>query len=106
MDSSDTFMQFQTRRYPVPGGINPTADVGGDPTGPTVILQHGGGQTRHSWGSAMGELVGRGYHVINLDTREHGESDWSPDRNYSFEAMASDFWAVIAATNLKANGSK
>jgi pimeloyl-ACP methyl ester carboxylesterase len=88
-------MQFETRRYPVPGGISVVADVGGDPNHPAVILQHGGGQTRHSWGGAMRELVAHGYHVLNLDARGHGDSDWANDGNYSLEAMAGDLRAVI-----------
>ncbi|MET0985067.1 MAG: alpha/beta hydrolase [Steroidobacteraceae bacterium] len=94
-------MNFETRRYPVPGGISVAADVGGDSSHPCVILQHGGGQTRHSWGGAMRELVARGYHVINLDARGHGESDWSPDANYSLEALAADLRAVIATLDSK-----
>ena len=72
------------------------ADVGGDPSKPAVILLHGGGQTRHSWGGAMDELLARGYHVINLDARGHGDSGWSPDADYSLDAMSADLLAVIA----------
>src|SRR5262245_61763992 len=89
-------MQFETRRYRVPDGISVVGDVGGDPSHPAVILQHGGGQTRHSWGGAMRELVRRGYHVVNLDARGHGDSDWSPEANYAMEAMSADLQAVIA----------
>jgi len=84
------------RRYAVPGGIEVVADVGGDPSKPAVILLHGGGQTRHSWGGAMDELLARGYHVINLDARGHGDSGWSPDADYSLDAMSADLLAVIA----------
>jgi pimeloyl-ACP methyl ester carboxylesterase len=94
-------MQFETRRYPVPGGISVAGDVGGDPSHPAVILQHGGGQTRHSWGGAMRELVSQGYHVINLDARGHGDSDWAPDGNYSLDALAGDLRAVIATLSSK-----
>jgi len=84
------------RRYAVPGGIEVVADVGGDPSKPAVILLHGGGQTRHSWGGAMDELLARGYHVINLDARGHGDSGWSPDADYSLDAMSADLLAVVA----------
>jgi pimeloyl-ACP methyl ester carboxylesterase len=71
-------------------------DVGGDPSAPSVLLLHGGGQTRHSWGGAMRELITRGYHVINLDARGHGESEWAPDGDYTLEMLARDLEAVIA----------
>lgn len=86
----------EVRRYRVPGGIEVEADVGGDPSSPSVILMHGGGQTRHSWGGALRELLRQGFHVINLDARGHGNSDWAPDADYSLQAMASDLRAVIA----------
>lgn len=86
---------FETRRYPVTGGITLAADVGGDPSAPTVILLHGGGQTRHSWGGAMRELLRQGYQVINLDARGHGESDWSADGVYRLDLLAEDLCAVI-----------
>lgn len=89
-------IQTEVRRFPVPGGIEVVADVGGDPSRPAVILMHGGGQTRHSWGGAMQELLRRGYQVLNLDARGHGDSDWAPDADYSLQAMAGDLRAVIA----------
>lgn len=80
----------------MPGGTTVAADVGGDPTAPAVILMHGGGQTRHSWGGAMQRLLRQGYHVINLDARGHGDSDWSPNGDYSLAVMAGDLHAVVA----------
>ena len=76
-------------------GIDLVGDVGGDPSAPTVILLHGGGQTRHSWHGAMHELVRRGYRVINLDARGHGDSQWAPDGEYTLELMAEDLLRVI-----------
>ncbi|MGQ0698833.1 MAG: alpha/beta fold hydrolase [Panacagrimonas sp.] len=87
---------FPTRRYSVAQGLHLTADVGGDPSRPGVILLHGGGQTRHSWGSAMRELVAQGFHVINLDARGHGDSDWSPDGDYTLATLACDLRTVAA----------
>jgi pimeloyl-ACP methyl ester carboxylesterase len=71
-------------------------DIGGDGAAPTVVLLHGGGQTRHSWSSAMDALLGVGYRVINFDARGHGESGWSNIGDYSLEAHARDLLAVIA----------
>lgn len=71
-------------------------DVGGPVGAPPVILLHGGGQTRYSWAKAMHELVAKGYFVVNLDARGHGDSDWSPGGNYRISDMAADLRAVIA----------
>jgi pimeloyl-ACP methyl ester carboxylesterase len=71
-------------------------DIGGDGAAPTVVLMHGGGQTRHSWSSAMDALLGVGYRVINFDARGHGESGWSNIGDYSLEAHARDLLAIIA----------
>jgi pimeloyl-ACP methyl ester carboxylesterase len=77
-------------------GLELRGDVGGDGAAPIVVLLHGGGQTRHSWSSAMDALVGVGYRVINFDARGHGESSWSNIGDYSLEAHARDLLAVIA----------
>ena len=78
-------------------GLSLAADVGGDPRQPTVVLLHGGGQTRHSWSGASRTLVSRGYHVINYDARGHGDSDWSPRQRYRMQDLADDLRAVLAA---------
>jgi pimeloyl-ACP methyl ester carboxylesterase len=88
-------MHIETRRYAVTGGLSLVADVGGDPSHPAVILLHGGGQTRHSWTGAMRELLAQGYHVINLDSRGHGESDWAKDGDYGLQTLAADLRVVV-----------
>lgn len=89
-------MRTEVRRYGVGDGVTLAADVGGDPAAPAVILLHGGGQTRHSWGRLMSDLVRQGYHVINVDARGHGDSDWAPDGNYSLDSMGGDLRQVVA----------
>lgn len=87
---------LETRRYAGADGLSLCADVGGEPGQPAVILLHGGGQTRHSWGRAQRELIAHGYHVINLDARGHGDSHWSPQGHYRLEHLAADLLEVIA----------
>ncbi|MFN0088775.1 MAG: alpha/beta fold hydrolase [Acidimicrobiales bacterium] len=78
-------------------GVKIAGDSWGDPNGPLVLLQHGGGQTRHAWkgaGEALGEA---GYHAVAFDARGHGDSDWAPDAAYSQELMVEDLQCVIKA---------
>lgn len=89
-------MNIHTQRLAGSGGLSLAADVGGDPTHPPVILMHGGGQTRHSWQMAALRLVRKGYYVISLDLRGHGESDWAPDGNYSIDIFIDDLKSIIA----------
>jgi pimeloyl-ACP methyl ester carboxylesterase len=93
--------EYPIRRYQVSGGIQLVAEVGGNPSAPTVLLLHGGGQTRHSWGGVMKELIAHGYHVVNLDARGHGDSDWSPDGRYDLEVLAEDLICVIDTLSSK-----
>ncbi|MGL6245266.1 alpha/beta fold hydrolase [Pseudomonas sp.] len=71
------------------------ADVGGRTDAPPVILLHGGGQTRHSWGKAARQLAQAGFHTLAVDLRGHGESAWAADGNYSTDAFIGDLNAVI-----------
>jgi pimeloyl-ACP methyl ester carboxylesterase len=77
-------------------GVEIVADVSGDRDARTVVLLHGAGQTRHSWSAAVPALTDAGYHVINCDSRGHGESGWSADGNYSFQRLAADLRTVLA----------
>jgi pimeloyl-ACP methyl ester carboxylesterase len=80
-----------------PGGLRLAGDSWGDPTGPLVILQHGGGQTRHAWKGAGETLAAAGYHTVAFDARGHGDSDWAADGVYSQDAMVEDLKCVVAA---------
>ncbi|MFV0315793.1 MAG: alpha/beta fold hydrolase [Microthrixaceae bacterium] len=76
------------------GGIRLAADVDGPEGGPTVVLLHGGGQTRHSWSGTYRVLVDAGWRALSLDMRGHGDSAWPPDHDYSLEAFSGDVAAV------------
>lgn len=87
-------MNPATIRIPVAPGVEIAADVAGPRGAPTVILGHGGGQTRHSWDKAEQQLAAAGYFAINYDLRGHGDSDWSSDGDYGVETRARDLMAV------------
>jgi pimeloyl-ACP methyl ester carboxylesterase len=78
-------------------GLRLRADEFGDPDGPTVVLLHGGGQTRYAWGSTARVLAERGWHVYRVDLRGHGESDWPDDGDYGPEAFAGDVYEIVQA---------
>ena len=84
-------------RWAGPGGVTIAGDSWGDPNGPLVLLQHGGGQTRHAWKGAGEALGAAGYHAVSFDARGHGDSDWAPDGTYGQDVMVEDLVAVIAA---------
>lgn len=63
-------------------------------TGPAVVLAHGGGQTRHSWGGTAGVLATQGHRVVSIDLRGHGDSDWDPDGDYGMDRYCDDAIAV------------
>jgi pimeloyl-ACP methyl ester carboxylesterase len=73
------------------------ADVAGPPDGPPVILLHGGGQTRHSWGTTAAVLAERGWRAFSVDLRGHGDSDWAADGDYTMEAFAGDVTAIASS---------
>jgi len=76
-------------------GLTIAGDSWGDPRGQLVVLQHGGGQTRHAWRGAGETLGDAGYWAVALDARGHGDSDWAPDGDYERPAMIRDLVAVL-----------
>ena len=79
----------------LPGGDGLTlaADVEGGPDAPPVVLFHGGGQTRHAWGTTI-HVLSAHWRAYSVDLRGHGESAWAPDGDYSLDAFARDVVAV------------
>ncbi len=78
-------------------GIRLAADARGDPNDPTVVLLHGGGQTRHAWGGALGVLAAHGWYALAVDLRGHGDSEWSPDGVYDLDRFAADTAEIARA---------
>lgn len=83
--------------WPGHGGIRIAGDSWGNPEGPLVLLQHGGGQTRHAWKGAGVALGAAGYCAVAFDARGHGDTDWAPDGLYGQDVMVKDLQCVIAA---------
>jgi pimeloyl-ACP methyl ester carboxylesterase len=91
-----TALKPMAMTYETPGGVRLAADVTGEATKGSVILAHGGGQTRHSWAAAARRLADRGFKAVSLDLRGHGESEWAPDGDYGMTEFAADLVAVAA----------
>jgi pimeloyl-ACP methyl ester carboxylesterase len=76
-------------------GVRLEADVRGDPDAWPVLFLHGGGQTRHAWGSTAVTVAEDGWRTVALDLRGHGGSDWAGNGDYSFTAFGGDCLAVV-----------
>ncbi|MGE0066514.1 MAG: alpha/beta fold hydrolase [Solirubrobacterales bacterium] len=63
----------------------------------TLLLLHGGGQTRHSWDRSAAELQRTGWTSVTMDLRGHGESEWDPAGDYSVDTIAVDTLATCRA---------
>ena len=83
--------------WPGADGVTLAGDAWGPPGGPVVILQHGGGQTRHAWKDVGSRLGSAGYRAIAFDARGHGDSGWAPDGRYSQDAMIDDLVCLVRA---------
>ena len=81
-----------SRRHEFPGfdGGPWVADIAGPSQAPTVLLLHGGGQTRHAWGGTALAMAQAGWRTVALDLPGHGESAWSPNGDYRIETLSRD----------------
>lgn len=77
---------------PVANGISLASYQAGDPAAPTMLLLHALGEQSASWDSVVPRFVA-GFHVVMLDLRGHGASDWPG--TYSFELMRDDVIEVL-----------
>lgn len=66
----------------------------GSSDSPTLVLLHGFAQTAHSWDFVALSLADR-YHVVSVDARGHGDSDWAADAAYSTEDHRRDVRALV-----------
>ena len=94
MNAVDTTVERERIDFTGSAGNQIAADLYRSEGRHTVVLTHGGGQTRHSWRGAAQKLAGLGWTAITIDQRGHGDSDWVESGDYSFGSFASDLIAV------------
>lgn len=66
---------------------------------PLVVMLHGGSQQAHSW-DFVSLPLSEHYHIVAMDQRGHGDSDWAPDGDYSIEAHQADIDGFVAALGI------
>jgi esterase len=71
----------------------------GTPGKRPILFLHGGALTAHTWDLCCLALRAD-YHCLALDQRGHGDSDWSPDADYSIAAQRDDIRGVTTALGL------
>ncbi|HZA21768.1 MAG TPA: alpha/beta hydrolase, partial [Dehalococcoidia bacterium] len=66
---------------------------------PVMVLLHGLRGHAHSWDDVSAALY-QDYHVLALDQRGRGDSDWAKDGDYSTRAYVSDLTGFCDALKL------
>ncbi|MEE8075269.1 MAG: alpha/beta hydrolase [Candidatus Binatia bacterium] len=96
--SSGTVLQ-PTDRYFQTDGRTLHYEEWGDPVHESLILVHGNRDQCRSWDCFADALFVQGspsFHVIALDLRGHGDSDWSlPERGYQHEDFILDLAGIV-----------
>jgi pimeloyl-ACP methyl ester carboxylesterase len=62
--------------------------------GRSVLLLHGGGQTRHAWRNTGHAIARAGMTAYAVDQRGHGDSEWVASGKYAFSDFAVDARAL------------
>ena len=74
-------------------------DWGGEGN-PTMLCLHGGSQNAHMWDFTALAYCHR-YHILSLDQRGHGDSQWAPDGDYSTDAHQQDIKGFVDTLGLE-----
>jgi esterase len=81
-------------RHVVINGIRLHLLEGGHTDGPVLCFLHGGSAHAHWFDAVMPHFADR-FHVVSLDQRGHGESEWASPPAYATEDFASDLAALM-----------
>ena len=83
-------------RFVPANGLTPHLLEWGEPGRPALCFLHGGSAHAHWFDMVVPAFMDR-FHVIALDQRGHGESDWARPPAYATENFGSDLLAVMDA---------
>lgn len=72
----------------------------GDPGDPLLLALHGTGDNCHTWES-FAAMASRSFHIIAMDQRGHGDSDWIVPPAYSSKDYVADLEAFIEELDLE-----
>jgi pimeloyl-ACP methyl ester carboxylesterase len=67
---------------------------------PPIVFLHGGGLNAHTWDLVCLGLR-RERHCLALDQRGHGDSEWSPEMDYTTESHVGDLEAFVDRLGLE-----
>jgi len=73
-------------------------DWGGN--GHPILFLHGGGLNAHTW-DVVALMLHERFRCIALDQRGHGDSEWSPGRDYGVETQVGDIEGFIELLRLE-----
>src|SRR5579871_3243859 len=65
----------------------------GEPAAPPILLLHGFSSTALAWRN-VGEALAARYHVVALDQRGHGASEWDAQGRYTIDDFVADAHAL------------
>ena len=68
--------------------------------GHPVLFLHGGGLNAHTW-DVVALMLHERFRCIALDQRGHGDSEWSPTRDYGVETQVGDIEAFVELLGLE-----
>jgi pimeloyl-ACP methyl ester carboxylesterase len=63
---------------------------------PPMLCIHGSAQNAHMWDFTALAFCDR-YHIVAIDQRGHGDSEWASDHNYSPDAYLGDITGIVDA---------
>lgn len=95
-DSSRFACETAHRRPLKVAGLTLNALEWGEPGRPALCFLHGGSAHAHWFDGVVSAFADR-YHVLALDQRGHGASEWAPAPAYATEDFARDLVGVIDA---------
>ncbi len=81
-------------------GLNFHYQEWGDPLATPVLMLHGFGVSGHMF-DEFAQRMQKDYHLIALDQRGHGDTQWADDGDYSRDAFVADAEAVRQALGLE-----